>query len=170
MSDDQREGIIQPPPNRLPRPLKEQKDALSLDDAVKRAEARMADLVESEPNWADADMECVTKALIGAENDKENSGSHMAALYAGTHELKGMGGNFGYPIVTDIASLLCKYLQDQEEPDMRVITLHVDSLKLVFDHNLGGDGGEEGRILVERLAKLEDKAAMGKSKLSEESS
>lgn len=152
MDEDREEGIVHPPHGKRPRELRETPEALSIDEAVARAEARMAEIVEEEPDWADDDLARLVEACVAAEGEPENKKRHIETLYTCAHELKGMGGNFGYPIVTEIASLLCKYIQQHDPVDPRVVGLHVDSLKLVFDHNLSGEDSEEGRVLVERLS------------------
>lgn len=154
MSNSAKEGFVNPPPHLRSRKLLQTANAPSVDEAVKRAEARIAEVVKNQPNWAEEDMARLADACLKAENDGVNRASHMDDLYTSAHDLKGMGGNFGYPIVTDITSLLCKYIGEHPEPDLRVVALYVNALRMVFDHNLDGDGGAEGRLLVERLNKL----------------
>jgi len=154
MSNSSKEGFVKPPVHLRTRKLQQTARAPSVDEAVKRAESRIAEIVKNQPNWADEDMKRLTDACLKAENDGANRAAHMDDLYASAHDLKGMGGNFGYPIVTDITSLLCKYVGEHPQPDLRVVALYVNALRMVFDHNLDGDGGAEGRLLVERLNKL----------------
>jgi hypothetical protein len=157
MDDDQKEGIVHPPAGKRPRELRETPDAPSIDEAVARAEARIAEIVNGKPDRADDDLARLTATCAAAEKDPENIKQHLDDLYACAHELKGMGGNFGYPVVTEIAALLCKYIQQHDPADIRVVGLHVDSLRLVFDHNLSGDDSPEGRVLIERLSTFKNK-------------
>lgn len=154
MKDDQRQGIVHPPPSQRPRPLREVPDAPSMDEAVKNAEERMEEVIQDQADWADDDLARLIVACERAEKDPENCGPHLDEVSARAHELKGMGGNFGYQIVTKIASLLCEYVQKRDDLDMRVVALYVDSLRLVFDRDMKGDGGEEGRLLINRLSRI----------------
>lgn len=159
MSEKPKEEFIRTPARFRPQKLLKSAKAPSVDEAVKRAEAKIAEIAIDQPDWADEDLDRLTTACNNAEKDEENRKAHLDELYIFAHNLKGMGGNFGYPIVTDITSMLCRCAEHQPEPDMRVISLYVDSLRVVFENGLAGDGGKEGRTLVARLAKLSGKTS-----------
>jgi len=159
MNDKPNEGFVRPPPNKTPKKMLRTESAPSIDEAVKKAEANMAEFVKSEPNWAEEDLDRLAEAFGNAQKDEENRKTHLDNVYAIAHDLKGMGGNFGYPIVTDITAMMCKYIETQSPPDIHIVSLYVSSLRVVFENQLAGDGGEEGRVLVDRLLKLSGKMA-----------
>lgn len=154
MSGKIKPSFVKAPPHLQTRMLIQTAEALSIDDAVKKAEEKIAEIVESHTDWANEDIKKLMDSCAMAESDEANREAHMADLYFSAHNLKGMGGNFGYPIVTDIMTLFCNYIGEHPQPDLRVVSLHVDAVRAVFDHKLVGDGGSEGRLLVERLIKL----------------
>lgn len=154
MNEKVKPGLVKIPPHQQTRKLLQTTEALSVEDAVKIAEARIAEIAESHDDWADDDMKKLINACEKAESDGENKEVYMADLYSSAHSLKGMGGSFGYPIVTDVMTLFCSYIGEHPKPDVRVVSLYVNALRAIFEHKLVGDGGSEGRLLVDRLIKL----------------
>ncbi len=81
----------------------------------------------------------------------------LCRMFTAAHDMKGQGRSFGYDMITSIASSLCVLLRDRtemEDAGMKVVKVHVDALGVVFDHDLKGDGGEQGRMLLDRLSGL----------------
>lgn len=81
----------------------------------------------------------------------------LRSMFALAHNMRGQGGSFGYHMVTDIASSLCDLLRDRTDltdAAMKIVKLHIDALGIVFEHDLKGDGGAQGRKLLERLSGL----------------
>ncbi len=81
----------------------------------------------------------------------------LRRMFTAAHDMKGQGSSFGYEMITTIASSLCALLHDRtemEDAGMKVVNIHINALGIVFDHDLKGDGGEQGRILIGRLSGL----------------
>jgi hypothetical protein len=77
-------------------------------------------------------------------------------------ELKGLGGMFGYPLVSRIGELILQ----MTKPDipvtgdvLDVIGLQVDAVALVIRDRREGDGGDSGRALVASLKEAMDKVS-----------
>ncbi len=74
-----------------------------------------------------------------------------------SHNVKGQGANFGYPLMTRIGASLSRFLGTSAELDDGVEALlkaHVAALGTVLRNEIHGDGGEPGRALAERLEAL----------------
>ncbi len=74
-----------------------------------------------------------------------------------SHNMKGQGANFGYPLMTRIGASLNRYLGENSELGDGVVALlkaHVAALGTVLGKEIHGDGGETGRALAERLEAL----------------
>lgn len=77
------------------------------------------------------------------------------------HDVKGQAGSFGYRLATDIAHslvlALTPVLESFDHRDRRKLALrhllgtHVAALKLVANQRIKGDGGDEGRELLDEL-------------------
>lgn len=80
-----------------------------------------------------------------------------------SHNVKGQGTNFGYPLMTSIGASLNRFLGASEALDDGVEALlkaHVVALGTVLRNEIHGDGGDSGRSLTERLESLVAEAGM----------
>lgn len=74
-----------------------------------------------------------------------------------THNIKGLGGSFGYYLITDIASSLCEYVRYKEkitEVQPYIVSAHVRAMVVVLSEEIEGSGGEEGNNIIIRLHKM----------------
>jgi hypothetical protein len=78
-----------------------------------------------------------------------------ARLNALAHELKGLGGTFGYDLVTIVADSMCRTINDQnviaDEGLQRRLAASAPALSAVVQFDLKGDGGAQGRELLSTL-------------------
>jgi len=123
-------------------------------DILAQAEANLAEVIADLSDWADDDMREILEACSAAENDPDNRQKYFETIFSKAHNLKGLGGSFGFDLVTEIGGSLCDYLRGDFTGDFETVSLHVKSLKLVLDQEMLGDGGEEGRALVGGLREL----------------
>lgn len=92
-------------------------------------------------------------------------------------EIAGLGGTFGYPLLTVIGTSLVDLVTGREKFTpllLSTVGVHADALSLVYNKRLQGGGGEDGSMLVENLAKAvervhaEDEKAAAKVEASPE--
>ena len=79
---------------------------------------------------------------------------HFKNINLLAHELRGQGGTFGYPIITNVGEMLYKMTQapcPTEDRAVKVIKAHVDTMRSVFRDKITGDGGEIGIQLMQDL-------------------
>ncbi|MBR6412707.1 MAG: hypothetical protein IKS41_06075 [Alphaproteobacteria bacterium] len=75
------------------------------------------------------------------------------------HDLKGQGATFGYPLLTDIGTVVCAFLRSKKSfsgLDIDFLKRFVDDADAVIQGNLTGDGGEEGAIIRKHLDENKD--------------
>lgn len=80
-------------------------------------------------------------------------------------QIKGMGGVFGYPLLTEFAKSLhdfLKELEDLDELQQEIVSIHVDTLYVVVSHKIKGSGGPLEAQLRASLKAAVDKAKPGK--------
>lgn len=90
-------------------------------------------------------------------SDRENQAKHLNTLFNIVHDLRGGGGNFGYPLITRIGSMLCRYLESRPTVSMaevEVLRSLVDAMRAVTHNRLKGDGGQVGQELCAGLERL----------------
>ena len=74
-----------------------------------------------------------------------------------THNVKGQGSSFGYPLMTAVGDSLSVLLKKTDSPDASAFKLaeaHVASLRLVLNQDIQGSGGTQGAELTKRLTAL----------------
>lgn len=79
-------------------------------------------------------------------------------------QIKGMGGVFGYPLLTEFAKSLhdfLKELADLDELQQEIVSIHVDTLYVVVSHKIKGSGGPLEAQLRASLKAAVDKAKPG---------
>lgn len=79
-------------------------------------------------------------------------------------QIKGMGGVFGYPLLTEFAKSLhdfLKELEDLDELQQEIVSIHVDTLYVVVSHKIKGSGGPLEAQLRASLKAAVDKAKPG---------
>lgn len=105
------------------------------------------------------DLVALREAFDSGMDNPPGRADALRRMFTAAHDLKGQGRTFGYDMITSISSSLCDLVRDRtemEDTGMKVVKLHVDALGVVFDHDLKGDGGEQGRMLLDRLSGLVD--------------
>lgn len=101
------------------------------------------------------DIEKALAALDGMDPDDDGEETN-AAVFRVAHDLKGQGTTFGFPLVTQIAGLLCDFIRSiksfSSEDSVSVVRAHLSALQLVLKQNIKGEGDEAARQLVDKLA------------------
>ena len=132
--------------------------------ALAKAEAALQSLAGQFDQWLADEL----VKLDGARSAIQANGYTTAtaeALYMRAHDLKGLGGTYGFPLITRVAASLCK-LTDDEAVRMKaplfLIDAHIDAIKAIVrdqirdeDHPVGcALSAELERKVGEHLASL----------------
>ncbi|HJO69693.1 MAG TPA: Hpt domain-containing protein [Rhodospirillales bacterium] len=130
----------------------------AVDPAVlKRAEEAIANLGDDYLDWVQEDIKKLEDGLSALKAAKGGGRDLLDTIFRVAHEIKGQGGSFGYNLMTLIGDQLCRFVEDMAEagpPEVEVIGLHVDALKIVIANRMQGDGGQAGQALLRGLEKV----------------
>ncbi|MBI3503876.1 MAG: hypothetical protein HY059_03475 [Proteobacteria bacterium] len=99
-----------------------------------------------------AKLVSAANALLGNPNDLKK----RQEVYMLSHELRGQGGSYGYPLVTRFGDQLCRYLDATDMLDAKslvIVKAASDAIAVVINSKVVGDGGDTGRQLVGMLDK-----------------
>lgn len=121
--------------------------------AVDRAKAPLFGKLEDEANR----LKPTFDALMERRGDLIDQ---IKSLNAIAFEMKGLGGMFGYPLVTRISELILRLTRPDipvTEDILDVIGLQVDAITLVVRERREGDGGDSGQALVASLKEAMDR-------------
>ena len=153
------------PPNNLRKKQIDAGVALTVNLAtIDAAEKKVGDMKDSYLKWVVDDLAKLAAATDSALTDKPNRATHVHDLYMKAAEIKGQGSSFGYPLMTTIASQLCRFIEtvgnELNDLQMGVVKLHVETLRLVIQQKMEGEGGPAGKQLLTGLT-LALKKVMG---------
>jgi chemotaxis protein histidine kinase CheA len=89
--------------------------------------------------------------IAGGSGDRQAS---CEGLFRALHDMKGLGGSFGFPLVSRVADSACEIMRKRTvlEGEARDrVAAHVAALQDIHDENLKGDGGDAGAAICRRL-------------------
>lgn len=125
------------------------------EEAVARADKTLEAMSGSFEKWLEADIAKLQAARLAMEEQRWSDAS-LDMLWRAAHDLKGMGGTYGYPIVTQLAASLCRLTEtDQGKAAARdhadLVSAHVDALRAAVRDRIASDEHPVGRLLVQTL-------------------
>ncbi len=120
--------------------------------AVERAEAALRSMAGEFDKWIRSEVEALEEARDAVLRDGF-AGEARDSLYRRAHDLKGMGGSYGYPIVTRIAGLLCLLLDSgaEDEAAARLAIAHIEAIRAAVRDEVKDSDHPVGQALVLEL-------------------
>ncbi len=121
--------------------------------AIARAEAALKSLSGNFAQWLQDEIE----KLDAAHQDVQTRGvtaETMETLYLRSHDLKGLGATYGFPIITRIAGSLCRLIEDGPKrltAPMNLVDAHIQTIKAAVRDDIKDDTHPVGSILVREL-------------------
>ena len=129
-----------------------------LPEAVREAEAAVAELTESFRAWAGDSLVEARRELARARAEPAGGPAAARAIFDIAHNLKGQGGSFRYDLVSEIAAGLCDYVTDARGPlapvALDVVEIHLAAIGFVLERRIEGAGGEMQVLLLGKLRQL----------------
>lgn len=130
----------------------------SLDKMVADAEAALETLHGDCEIWALNDLREINSLLEAARANPAPDLENIRRILRLSHDIKGEGTTFGYPLLTTIAQLLYRFVErDEAKAAMRLdlVAAHVDAMTVVVSQGIrdqGGDLGTQLRVALEQAA------------------
>lgn len=126
----------------------------ALDPAViAKAEAALQGLSSNFAEWLNDEIAKLAAARQAIRSHGLTAES-AERLYLRAHDLKGLGGTYGFPLITRIAGLLCRLIDDKTkrlDVPMDLIDAHIDAIKAAVRDDIKTDDDPAGRALVLEL-------------------
>lgn len=101
------------------------------------------------------DLTRLQTAYDTAVKDRAGRVERIQELYAIVQTIKGQGASFGYPLISNVGAQLARFIEDcGENPtdaQMEGVKLHVETLRLIMQQKMEGDGGPMGQKIVAGL-------------------
>ena len=139
------------PENRLQSKMRLSK--LSVSELMAKANAVMAAIAASYPEWLQKDLE---KLIAAHERLREDPLDEAARseLFRTAHDIRGQAAGFGYDLASHAGGSLCQCLRQRpglSTADLHVVDAHINIIRACLGQSLKGDGGAIGQELVAEL-------------------
>ena len=139
MNDDN--ARVFTPPNLL-RAKIGNKPGPNLNQIVAKAEASLIELQEDYEVWIRDDLKTLRDAVVSLR--KEMDPIVLERVKIISHEIKGQGATYGYPLLTIVGDLLYIFIErdaDVAERHLDLIDAHVDFMALILSEKIDDQGG-----------------------------
>ncbi len=118
------------------------------------AREQIANMEEDYADWVEESIVALIKAHRRASADPEGAAEDMRRINEIAHELRGQGGLFGYPLMTEFGRSLYEVTRSDTPPSpqlLEIIKAHIDGIRAVMGQRIKGDGGALGKELMKSL-------------------
>lgn len=116
-----------------------------------------AELSDTYVGWTRQALERFKELMAGRQRADTDIDKLRQDLHRIAHDIKGMGGSFGFPLMTDFGTSLCHYLRSLPDGTpliAGIIEAHLAAMDLVLKDGIRGPGDEREQALVASLAQM----------------
>jgi chemotaxis protein histidine kinase CheA len=116
-----------------------------------------AELSDTYVGWTQQALERFKELLAGREQADTDIDKLRQDLHRIAHDIKGMGGSFGFPLMSDFGTSLCLYLRSLPDGTplvVEIIEAHLEAMDAILKDGTKGAGGEDEQALVATLAQM----------------
>ncbi|GAK32823.1 Hpt domain-containing protein [Iodidimonas nitroreducens] len=125
-------------------------------EALEAAEKALESMAEDYPDWVSGLITKLAEQHGRCVDTPEDRRDHFEEINRIAHDMKGQGGTFGFPLITDFADSLYNFTTIRNDINDRMVELvkaHIDAMRAVIKGRIKGDGGEMGQQLSATLQK-----------------
>ena len=124
------------------------------DDVRARIEGVISDSADAFSKEVLEKLKEMRKQVKTAEDDQLSRIFIMSTIAELAFDIKGMGGTFGYPLLSHLAKSLKDFIAKlglPNETQLEVISIHVDAMYVVLAQGIHNQGGPSEKALLETL-------------------
>lgn len=153
------------PPNRL-KERASQAGGMSLEDMTKAGDQVVGESQLDYRAVAESDAHDLRALVDRLRKAPEEIHGDMQGVFRIAHDMKGQAATFGYPLITNVANSLCRFVENFDASHVAatdvgalcdLIGIHVDALRVLLKHDLKGQGGPIGEQLMRGLGDASQK-------------
>lgn len=108
------------------------------DDEIKEVGSKYAE-------WTMKDIDRLSALLRQATETPATRSEQIIEIFGVSHDMRGQGTSFDYPLMTRIADSLCRFTEDLEQLDQKAMDLvrtHIEAMRAVIAHKVTGEDNE----------------------------
>ncbi len=125
-------------------------------EVLNKVQEKIQEMSGDYSTWVVDEIRKLDEALHKVREPGANLRVLIARINRGAHEMRGQGGIFGYPLITEFSKSLFlttnKNMQAISDNEYELLKAHIDAIKVVIAEKVEGDGGETGRALLAGIA------------------
>jgi chemotaxis protein histidine kinase CheA len=121
--------------------------------ALERAEEALATLAVDFSSWMHEEASKLETARESFHKAPQTEDGQQI-LYRASHDIRGQGRTFGYPLAGELADGLCDLIDGAEEMNAQVLELvdaHIDAIRAVVRDDLRDENDKTARTVVAEL-------------------
>ena len=126
-------------------------DNLFDPEMLKQAEKMISSMENDYMDWVTDSINGLKYAYHHLLEDFNNPLTHLEKINEIGHELRGQGGAFGYPLMTQFGRSLFEITKDTQSLSPQILELiksHIDLINTVVQKRIKGSGGKVGQELL----------------------
>ena len=123
-------------------------------ELLEQAEAALEKMSEDYPDWVSKLIESMGELHRRCVDTPEKRRSYFEDLRGVAHDMRGQGGTFGYPLISEMAESLYQFTgpnSGMSDNHVEIIKAHIDAMRAVIKNRIKGDGGDVGTQLMNGL-------------------
>jgi len=120
------------------------------EDLMAKAMAALEDMSEDYPDWVSSLIDQLATVHRRCVDTPEQRFQLFEQLHAIAHDMRGQGGTFGYPLISDFSDGLYDFTAvntSLSDKNVEIIKSHIDAMRVVIKQRINGDGGDIGKQL-----------------------
>lgn len=123
--------------------------------AMEEAEKALHKMSEDYPDWVSGLIVKLQEQHGRCVDTPEKRHDFFEEINHIAHDMKGQGGTFGYPLITDFSDSLYGFTMKRSgeisDNQVELVKSHLDAMRAVIRGRVSGDGGEIGTKLANSL-------------------
>lgn len=123
-------------------------------DLLAEAQAHLEKMAEDYPDWVETLIDKMADQHRRCVDTPEKRRTYFEELRRVAHDMRGQGGTFGYPLISEMAESLYQFTgpnSGMSDNHVEIIKAHIDAMRAVITNRIKGDGGDTGKQLLEGL-------------------
>lgn len=129
-------------------------------EALARAQAALEEMIEDYPDWVKVLLQKLSEEHRRAVDTPHARRAQFEKIRRIAHDMKGQGGTFNYPLITEFSDSLYNFTgpnAGMTDNHVEIIKVHIDSMRVIINERLQGEGGVSGQALKHGLKQAIEK-------------
>jgi hypothetical protein len=131
------------------------KEGVTAAEAIAKGTEKIKQLTSSYQEWLRTQINCLITTYEGFDPAEQENAFNI--LYHQAHDIKSLGSTFSYPLVTEVSYSLCcllEFMMENKAWLSEPVYIHIRALELIIAKDVKGEGGENGKKILEGLDQI----------------